>query len=97
MATTEFVIAIGIIVMGAAVALVAVVSIGIRREERLFRERRQLLEEQGNWPGQDVPRQFFQEVAPDWVCRSARATTGLWVRRTKGAEPEPIPWYERRP
>ncbi len=97
MPATEFVIAIGIIVMLAAVGLVGAVSVGIRREEQLFRERRQLLQEQGSWPGPDVPRRFFADVAPGWVCRFARATTGLWVRRIKDAEPEPVPWYERRP
>ena len=96
MAATDFIIVIGIFIMGAALGLVVVVSIGIRHEERLFREDRRYREEQGNWPGPDGPDQFFSAVPPDRVCHGARALTGLWIRRERGADPLAVPWYERR-
>jgi hypothetical protein len=96
MAATDFIIAIGIFVMGAALGLVIVVSIGIRHEEFLFREDRRHREEQGTWLGSDGPTQFFSEVPPGLVCHGARALTGLWIRRERGASPLAIPWYERR-
>ena len=37
MAATELIIAMSVFIMGAALGLLAVVSIGIRREERIFR------------------------------------------------------------
>jgi hypothetical protein len=97
MAATDIIIAAGIFVMGLAVGLVAVVSIGIRHEERLFRDRRRSLEAQGAWPGPDAPDQFFSVVPPDLVSHGARALTGLWVRRERGADPLAVPWQERRP
>jgi hypothetical protein len=97
MAATDIIIAAGIFVMGLAVGLVAVVSIGIRREERLFRQHRQGLEAQGDWPGPDVPDQFFSLEPPGLVSHGARALTGLWIRRERGADPLVVPWYERRP
>ena len=96
MAGTDFIIAAGIFIMGAALGLVAVVSIGIRYEERLFRQDRRYREEQGNWPGPDGPNQFFWAVPPGLVCHGARALTGLWIRRERSADPLAIPWYERR-
>ena len=96
MATIVFIIAAAIFIMGAALGLVAVVSIGIRREERLFGEERRYQQEQGNWPGPDGPNQFFSAVPPDRVCHGARALTGLWIRRERGADPLAVPWYERR-
>ena|SRR5205807_749660 len=96
MAATGLIIAAGIFIMGAAVGLVAVVSIGIRYEEWLFWEDRRYREEQGNWPGPDGPDQFFSAVPPGLVCHGARALTGLWIRRKRGAGPLAIPWYERR-
>ncbi len=97
MTTTNFIIAAGIFVMGAAVAFVVFVSIGIRHEERLFREDRRFREEQGNWPGPDGPNHFLSEVAPGLVSHGARAMTGLWIRRDRGAAPLTVPWYERQP
>ena len=96
MAATDFVIVIGIFIMGAALGLVAVVSIGIRHEEWLFREDRRYQQEQDTWPGPDGPSQFFSAVPPGRVCHGARALTGLWIRRERGADPLAIPWYERR-
>jgi hypothetical protein len=96
MATIAFTIAAGIFIMGAAVGLVVVVSIGVRHEELLFREERHHREAQGNWPGPDGPNQFFSAEPPSLVCHGARALTGLWIRRERGADPLAIPWYERR-
>jgi hypothetical protein len=96
MAATDLIIAAAIFIMGAAVGLVAVVSIGIRHEELLFREERRYREAQGNWPGSDGPSHFFSAVPPNRVCHGARALTGLWIRRERGADPLPIPEYERR-
>jgi hypothetical protein len=96
MATIDFIIAAAIFIMGAALGLVAVVSIGIRREERLFREDRLYQQEQGNWPGPGGPGQFFTAVPPGLVCHGARALTGLWIRRERGADPLAIPSYEQR-
>jgi len=96
MAATDLIVAAGIFIMGAALGLVAVVSIGIRYEERLFREDRRYQQEQGNWPGPDGPDQFFSAVPSGLVCHGARALTGLWIRRERDAGPLAIPWYERR-
>jgi hypothetical protein len=102
-ATDVIIIVAAIFIMGAAVGLVAVVSIGIRHEELLFREERRYREEerryreaQGDWPGPDGPNQFFSAVPPSRVCHGARALTGLWIRRERGADPLAIPWYEQR-
>jgi len=96
MATTDVIIAAAIFILGAAVGLVAVVSIGIRHEELLFREERRYREAQGNWSGRDGPNHFFSAVPPNRVCHGARALTGLWIRRDKSADPLAIPWSERR-
>lgn len=96
MAAIGFIIAAGIFIMGAAVGLVAVVSIGIRHEELLFREERCYREAQGSWPGPDGPDQFFSAVPPGPISQGARALTGLWIRRQRDADPLAIPWSERR-
>ena len=96
MAATAFIIAVGIFVLGAGVGLVAFVSIGIRHEERLFRENRQFLQEQGRWTGPDGPTHFFSPFPPGLVSHGARALTGLWIRGPQGTEPEAIPEYERQ-
>ena len=95
MAATEVIIVAAIFIMGAVAGLVAVVSIGIRHEELLFREERRYREEQSNWLGPDGPNQFFSAVPPNPICHGARALTGLWIRRERGADPLTIPWYER--
>jgi hypothetical protein len=96
MAATDIIIVAAIFIIGAAVGLVAVVSIGIRHEELLFQEERRYHQEQGNWLGPDGPSQFVSAVPPGLVCHGARALTGLWIRRERGADPLAIPWYERR-
>ena len=89
------IIAIGLLVMGAAIGLVVVVSIGIRHEESLFRERRRLAEEESAFLGRPVPYQGFMDTAPDLVSHGARALTGLRVRRDRSAGPRAVPEYER--
>ena len=96
MAATYFIIAIGIFVMGAALGLVAVVSIGIRHEELLLHEERRYRQEQGDWPGPNGPNQFFSAEPPGLISHGARALTGLWIRRERDAEPLVVPWYEWR-
>jgi hypothetical protein len=96
MTATAVIIAAAIFIMGAAVGLVAVVGIGVRHEELLFREERRYREAQGSWRGPDGPNQFFSADPPSLVCHGARALTGLWIRRERGAGPLAIPWYERR-
>lgn len=95
-ATYIMIIVAAIFTLGAAVGLVAVISIGIRHEELLFREERAYREAQGNWLGPDGPDQFFSAVPPSMVSHGARALTGLWIRRERGADPLAIPGYERR-
>ena len=96
MAATVIIIAIGLFVMGAAIGLVAVVSIGIRHEESLFRERRRLAEEESAFLGWPVPYQGFMDTAPDLVSHGARALTGLRVRRDRSADRRAVPDYERQ-
>jgi hypothetical protein len=96
MAATYIIIAVAILVLGAAIGLVAVVSIGIRHEESLFRERRQLAEEESILLGRPVPYRGFMDSAPDLVSHGARALTGLRVRRDRSASPRAVPEYERQ-
>ena len=96
MAATVIIIAIGLFVMGAAIGLVAVVSIGIRHEESLFRERRRLAEEESAFLGWPVPYQGFMDTAPDLVSHGARALTGLRVRRDRSADRRAVPEYQRQ-
>ena len=96
MAATVIIIAIGLFVMGAAIGLVAVVSIGIRHEESLFRERRRLAEEESAFLGWPVPYQGFMDTAPDLVGHGARALTGLRVRRDRSADRRAVPEYQRQ-
>jgi hypothetical protein len=96
MAATDIIIAVGIFVLGAAIGLVVVVSIGIRHEERLFRERRRLAEEESVFLGRPVPYQGLMDTAPDLVSHGARALTGLRLRRARSADSLVVPEYERQ-
>ena len=102
-ATDIIVIVTAIFILGAAVGLVTVVSIGIRHEELLFREERRHREEerrrreaQGSWTGPDEPGHYFSAEPPNRVCHGARAATGLWIRRDRAADPLTVPWYEQQ-
>ena len=90
------IVAVAIFIMGAAIGLVAVVSIGIKHEESLFRERRHLAEEEAAFLGRPVPYQGFTDTAPDRVSHGARALTGLRIRRARGAGPLAVPGYRQR-
>ena len=90
------VVAVAIFIMGAAIGLVVVVSIGIRHEESLFRERRRLAEEESLMLGRPVSYQGFTDTAPGLVSHGARAQTGLRLRRARGAGPLATPGYERQ-
>ena len=90
------VVAVAIFIMGAAIGLVAVVSVGIRHEERVFRERRQLAEDESLMLGRPVSYQGITYSAPGQVSHGARALTGLRIRRARGAGPLATPGYEQQ-
>lgn len=95
-ATDIIIIVIGILVMGAALGFVGVVSIGIRHEESLFRERRRIAEEESILLGRPVPYRGVMDTAPGLVSHGARALTGLRVRRDRGAARRAVPEYEQQ-
>ena len=72
MADTLAAIAGGIFAIGVAVGIVAVASIGIRREEREFER---------------TGRVRLTRRAPGRVSDGARALTGLYVRQRADTEP----------
>ena len=94
--TTIIIIAVAILAFGAYLGFVAVVSIGIRHEESLFRERRSLAEEEGAFLGRPVPYQGLMDTAPGLVSHGARALTGLRLRRPRSADSLVAPEYERQ-
>jgi hypothetical protein len=80
MVGTMFIAAVGVFVIGAAVAIVVLVSVGIRREERGFREERRFLEKHGIWGSPDAPDHYLLEQAPDGLSSVSRSLNGLRVR-----------------
>jgi hypothetical protein len=72
--------AVGIFVIGLVTGIVVLVSVGIRREERGFREERRFLEEHGIWGSPDAPDHYLLEQAPDGVSLVSRSLNGLRVR-----------------
>ena len=90
------IIAVAILAFGAYLGFVAVVSLGIRHEESLFRERRSLALEETAFLGRPVPYQGFTDTAPGLVSHGARALTGLRIRRDRSADPLVVPEYERQ-
>jgi hypothetical protein len=90
------IIAVAILAFGAYLGFVAVVSLGIRHEESLFRERRRLAMEESAFLGRPVPYQGFTDTAPGPVSHGARALTALRVRRDRGADRRTAPEYERQ-
>jgi hypothetical protein len=87
MANVLVIIAAGVFAAGIAVGVIAVVSIGIRREERRFRQRQRLREEQFFLTG-GAPEGFMTQDAPDHVTWGARRLTNLYVRRSPMTEPQ---------
>lgn len=81
-----FVAAAGIFALGIAVGIVAVVSHGINREQKRFRQERHFREEHGISFGSEAPECFFAEEAPDAVSRSVRRLTGLYVRHLHSSD-----------
>ena len=71
--------AAGIFAMGIAVGIVAVVSHGIRREQKHFRQGRGR-DEHAIPPGPEGPEYFLATEAPDAVSRAARRLNGLYIR-----------------
>jgi hypothetical protein len=80
-----FIAAAGVFAMGIAVGIVAVVSYGIRREQKRFRRERHCRDEHAgpDWP--DWPEYFLTMEGLDAVSRGARRLNGLHIRR----EPAP--------
>jgi hypothetical protein len=72
--------AVGIFIIGIVTGIVVLVSIGIRREERSFREERRFLEEHGIWGSPDAPDHYLLEQAPDGLSSVSRTLNGLHVR-----------------
>ena len=66
--TTDVVIIIvaAIFILGAAVGIVAVVSIGVRHEELLFREERRYREAQGDGRDRTGPTSSSRQCPPAW-------------------------------
>jgi hypothetical protein len=77
--------AAGIFAMGITVGIVAVVSYGIRREQRRFRRGRHYLDEYGFPAGPEWPEYFLTTEALDAPSRAARRLNGLYIRRLPGA------------
>ena len=72
--------AVGIFVIGIVTGIVLLVSIGIRREERRFKEERRFMEEHGIWGSPNAPGRYLAENAPDGVSSVGRTVNGLYVR-----------------
>jgi hypothetical protein len=79
MAAIVLVAAAGVFVLGAVAGIMAVVSYGIHREQKLLRG------EQGILAGPDAPDYFLAEQAPDVVSGAARRLNGLYVHRLSPA------------
>jgi hypothetical protein len=79
--------AAGIFAMGIAVGIVAVVSHGIRREQKHFRQGRLGQRRYGRGE-HDIPAEpeyFLAMEAPDVVSRAARRLNGLYIRHLPAA------------
>ncbi|HEY6276390.1 MAG TPA: hypothetical protein VIX86_08655 [Streptosporangiaceae bacterium] len=62
------------------VGIIAVVSLGIRREERRFAEERRFREEHGIWGSLEMPVHYLTEQPHDGVTSVSRSLNGLYVR-----------------
>jgi hypothetical protein len=83
----EIITILGIFVIGATVGIVAVVSLGIRREERRFRGERRFREEHGIWGSAELPIHYLAEHPHDAVSSVSRSLNGLYVRHLPGDLP----------
>src|SRR5690348_8217175 len=96
MPATDIIIAVAILALGAYLGFVAVVSIGIRREERLFRERRPGVRAAAltRRPGRPGAGTVPADLAPDRVApsrghgaaRSSLSTLSSGVYRVPGLD-----------
>jgi hypothetical protein len=89
--------AAAIFVLGLALGAVFLVSLGIRKEERLWLKERARWEEdnRGRVPGEftPLPPTPITRPAADRSSQAARRIVGLWVRRRYGAgQRETQPW-----
>ena len=71
---------LGVFAIGAAVGIIAMVSLGIRREERRFQRERRYREEHGIWGSADQPIHYLAEHPHDAVSSVSRSLSGLYVR-----------------
>jgi hypothetical protein len=72
--------ALGIFVIGVTVGIIAVVSLGIRKETRRFQQERRFREENGIWGSPDEPVHYLPEGPHDGVSSVSRSVNGLYVR-----------------
>ena len=97
MATEYGIIAAGIFAIGIVAGVIMVVAVGIRREERIFREWRRSRQAQSTWDGPDQPDHFLPDAPPDRLSQGARTLTGLRIRRYRGGgDPGPVPRQDTR-
>jgi hypothetical protein len=80
-----FIVAAGVFAMGIALGIVAVVSFGIRREQKRFRQERHYRDEHGIPLGPEWPEYFLTMEGLDAVSRGARRLNGLHIRRLPAA------------
>jgi hypothetical protein len=83
----EFIAFLGIFVIGATVGVIAVVSVGIRREERRFLRERRFREEHGIWGSPELPIHYLAERPHDAVSSVSRSLNGLYVRHPQSDLP----------
>jgi hypothetical protein len=87
MANALVIIAAGVFAAGIAVGIIVVVSIGIHREERRFREVQRSREEHFFQTGEMHPG-FMPEDAPDHLTWGARRLMNLHIRRRSPIAPK---------
>jgi hypothetical protein len=80
MASIALIAGIGIFTVGVVVGVIAMVTHGIRREQRRYEETRRYRKEHGIWDASDAPEYLLRD-APDGVSYAARRLNGLYVRR----------------
>jgi hypothetical protein len=94
MVTVIIIIAAGVFIAGAAAGIIAVVTLGIRREERRFSELRHRWEQRFIQTG-EVPHGYMPEEASDPLTGGARRLTGLFVRH-EAPTPAELPGHDLR-
>jgi hypothetical protein len=86
MTSTVIIVLIGIFAIGFAIGIVAVVSAGVRREEKHFRDAQQLREQLFLMTGEVPPGGFLPGQPLDHLTWGARRLTGLTVRRVSASD-----------